>query len=599
VAYELYPARRPAQRLGTILAIPDGPGLSATAVRDAFVSMFGPLRDRFDVVLIDRRGTGKSNAIDCRALQRGRGPVAPAIAACGAQLGAAADRYGAADVAQDIEAVRASLGRRQLDVYATAYGAVDALAYTVRYPARVRSLVLASPVAPVRDPFNATQVPAFLRAVATFCGRSRACAATRQDPRAIIGELIARLRVAPVRGAGVDRGGRSRRVTLDEATLAEMARNTRGDMVTQGELTAAAGALLRAGDAVPLLRLAAEAAALPGDRDFGPAADGTSLGALAASFCTDSALPWNARSPRAVRLAELGATRAAAGPDAFAPFSAAAWSAGLFGRWDGAFDLVGSLTAYRVGPCVDWPAPARAEPAVPAGVALPAVPALVLASDTSVHSPREDVNALAARLPGARRVDLSGMDHLPGIVEPCVASLIRRFVRRLDPGPTSCPADPGGPWVAPGRFPKTAAGTVAARVDPRGHNVVGPSDRRVAAAAVAALVDAYYHGNPELRRTRGLRGGTTTFRISPNQTRGTITLNRARFVRDVAVRGVVRIDFARGQRFAGRVTVTGAAVGKRAGTLKLTGQFYPSPDRPVRVRGTLAGRSAGLLVDVY
>jgi hypothetical protein len=39
VAYELYPARRPAQRLGTILPIPDGPGLSATAVRDAFLPM--------------------------------------------------------------------------------------------------------------------------------------------------------------------------------------------------------------------------------------------------------------------------------------------------------------------------------------------------------------------------------------------------------------------------------------------------------------------------------------------------------------------------------------------------------------------------------
>lgn len=216
-------------------------------------------------------------------------------------------------------------GAPQLDVYATAYGAVDALAYAVRFPARVRSLVLASPVTPIgRDPFNATQVPAFLRAVETFCARSRGCSATGVDPRGVVTELVGRLRAAPVRGTSIRRDGRPRGVTLDEATLAEIARDTRNDMNAQGELTAASVALLRGGDPVPLLRLAAEAAAVPADRDFGPAPGGTSVGALAAGLCTDSPLPWNPLSPRAARLAEFAAARAAADPNAFAPFSAAA-----------------------------------------------------------------------------------------------------------------------------------------------------------------------------------------------------------------------------------------------------------------------------------
>jgi pimeloyl-ACP methyl ester carboxylesterase len=600
IAYELYPARRPARRLGTVLAIPDGPGFAATTLRDAYLDVLAPLRARFDVLLVDRRGTGGSRPIDCAALQRGRGPAAAAIAACGAQLGAAADRYGTADVAHDVEAVREALGRSRLDLYGTAYGAVDALAYAVRYPARVRSLVLASPVTPLaRDALGAPQVAAFVRAVSGYCRRSRACATTEPNPRAVLDRLVARLRLAPVRGDGIDRAGALRRVTLDEARLAEMARNTRGDMITHGELTAAARALLDDDDPAPILRLAAHAAALPGDREVGPAGEGTSLGALTAALCTDGPLTWDPAAARALRLGQFGAARAARAPGAFAPFSAAAWTAGFFGRWDGAFDLVGSLTAGRTGPCVDWPAPDRAEAPVPAGAALPAMPALVLSSDTSVHSPMEEADALAAALPAARRVLVRGMDHVPALVEPCVAAIVRRFLRTLRPGDTDCAPDPGGPWLAPGVFPATASQALPARVDPRGANAVGRRGRRVAAAAVGAVVDAYYHGSPEFRRTRALRGGFTTTRVTDDGERATIRLREARFARDVAVTGAIRIDFAGGQRWRGRLTVRGGALGGRRATLDVAGQFYSVPDRPVRVRGRIAGRTARLLVDVY
>ncbi len=49
-----------------------GPGVSATqAGGEGFVSyLFGPLRDRRDVVLIDYRGTGLSQAIDCPSVQQ-------------------------------------------------------------------------------------------------------------------------------------------------------------------------------------------------------------------------------------------------------------------------------------------------------------------------------------------------------------------------------------------------------------------------------------------------------------------------------------------------------------------------------------------------
>lgn len=225
------------------------------------------------------------------------------------------------------------------------------------------------------------------------------------------------------------------------------------------------------------------------------------------------------------------------------------------------------------------------------------MPTLVLAGNTSVHSPREDADALAARLPAARRVEVSGMDHIPGIVEPCVAAMVGRFVRRLNLGNTSCPADPGGPWLAPGRFPRTAAGAFPARVDPGAGNAAGPRGRRVAAVAVATVVDALYHGDPAVPRTRGLRGGSSSIRVSRDQTRLTITLNGARFTRDVAVRGAVRLD--RDQRFSGRLSVRGRGVGRRGATLSVIGRLGVIRERPARVRGRIGGRRAALLVDIY
>ncbi len=604
IGFEVYPPTRRGRGLGTVLAMPDGPGSSSTSARGAFFSALGSVRSRFALLLVDRRGTGKSRAVSCGPLQRGRGPFPAAIAACGAQLGGDSDRYGAADVAEDIEAVRAALGIARMDLYGAAYGAVDTLAYSVRHPDRVRSLVLASPVTPLdRDPWGTDQVPAFSRAVAAYCSRSRSCAAQSEGPATLIPELVQRLRASPVRVTAVGRDGRRRRVVLDEAQLAEMARNMRGDMITHGELTGAARALLRAGDAAPLARLAAEADPIPADRDAGPPVQsGVSVGAQAAALCTDSPVPWDVGAPRAARGIQYEAARLGLAADRFAPFSVAAWTDGGPGRWDGSFDLVGSASAYRVAPCLDWPAPDRTVAPIPAGSALPGVPALVLASDTSVHSPREDVDALAALLPGARRVEVSGMDHIPAVVEPCVAGIVGRFLRTLDPGRTDCAPDPGGPWYAPGSFPRRAADAVPARVDPRGRNRVGPRGRRLATVAVSAVMDAYYHSTPGAPM-HGLRGGQVEARIAQAGPELTpvfdLVLRRARFSRDVRVSGTIGIDLERGQVFSGRLSVAGGGLGARPSVITIGGQFYASPDRPVRVRGRIGGRPAALLVDVY
>src|SRR5260370_27574677 len=86
-------------------------------VRDQALALFSANLDVHDLLLVDDRGRGLSGTIDCPALQHNTAPFAQAEAACAAQLGPAASRYGTGDIAQDSEAVRAPLRYHKVDYY--------------------------------------------------------------------------------------------------------------------------------------------------------------------------------------------------------------------------------------------------------------------------------------------------------------------------------------------------------------------------------------------------------------------------------------------------------------------------------------------------
>ena len=74
VAFALRPrGDRARPSLGTIVAIDGGPGYASTAAPFArsLVAVLAPLLRRHDLVLFDERGTGRSDVVDCPALQRG------------------------------------------------------------------------------------------------------------------------------------------------------------------------------------------------------------------------------------------------------------------------------------------------------------------------------------------------------------------------------------------------------------------------------------------------------------------------------------------------------------------------------------------------
>ena len=124
-----------------------------------------PLRKRHHILLVDQRGTGASNPLDCeddltlegdkpdrRAVPPALGDAAAQQAATRRCLAALAPRaapqfYATTDaVRADLEAVRQALGGHALDLVGVSYGTRVAQQYRVRYPQAVRSIVLDSPV---------------------------------------------------------------------------------------------------------------------------------------------------------------------------------------------------------------------------------------------------------------------------------------------------------------------------------------------------------------------------------------------------------------------------------------------------------------------
>ena len=135
-----------------------GPGLPATALADLIATSHATTRSTHDIVLIDQRGTGGSNALRCDlygttgdlAAYLGEQFPVDAVRACAQRLARQADltHYTTENAAEDLEAVRAALGLARIDLDASAYGTRVALAYLARYPDRVRTAVLQGAIPP-------------------------------------------------------------------------------------------------------------------------------------------------------------------------------------------------------------------------------------------------------------------------------------------------------------------------------------------------------------------------------------------------------------------------------------------------------------------
>ncbi|HEV2285572.1 MAG TPA: alpha/beta hydrolase, partial [Steroidobacteraceae bacterium] len=178
VYFEYYPHTGAGPASGTLVAAEGGPGYPATDSRAAYLALFAPLRPRYDVLIMDYRGTGRSGAIDCRALQTAGVITTGEIGRCGRSLGARAPFYSTALASDDLAAVLDALAIERVSLYGDSYGTYFAQVFALRHPDRVRVLVLDG--ADALDGPDIAWVPQYAPAMrAKFnlsCERSSACA---------------------------------------------------------------------------------------------------------------------------------------------------------------------------------------------------------------------------------------------------------------------------------------------------------------------------------------------------------------------------------------------------------------------------------------
>ena len=403
-----------------VFVTPGGPGESGWDIHGFFEGT--ALAAHRDIVVVDPRGSGRSQAIDCPDLQNGWHDDAQfrtAVAACGRQLGPLADRYGSGDVAMDVDAVRQALGYDTIDYYAFSYGTVAEQAYAARFPQHLHALAIDAGM-PVTDPghvwtWSFGVAHALPRIGALLCRRAHC---TGNVPQAIA-YLAAQVRAHPiVRQLG------AARVVVDEPELINILRfgGDQGRMLEPQTIVAAAASLLH-GHSGLLVNLGI---AHPLCCDDQGSAAHFSQGDNLAAFCNDVDFVWDRSDAIPIRRLKYDAAVAALPKSAAGPFSVAAWNA--FNQTD---------------LCLDWPRPQRFEPAVPRGANLASVRAIIFSGDVDAIVPTEITRQLLKVFPHATFVNVAGAAHPAiGWRRDCVTAIAVHFFDTLEAGDTRCAAKP-------------------------------------------------------------------------------------------------------------------------------------------------------------
>ncbi|ABK46321.1 TAP domain protein [Shewanella sp. ANA-3] len=150
VHYVVLPAVKNVNHEEALLAIAGGPGQSAIDNAAGFDSMLNKVRQQRDILLIDQRGTGRSNVLNCDA-----GPQSPLsfdddnvdtlaeAQKCRDQFpDTDVTQYGSLNAVQDFEAVRAQLGYKKLHLYGISYGTRMAQLYMRLYPEHLATVTI-------------------------------------------------------------------------------------------------------------------------------------------------------------------------------------------------------------------------------------------------------------------------------------------------------------------------------------------------------------------------------------------------------------------------------------------------------------------------
>lgn len=389
------PAREAEARPDPVVFLAGGPGQAASESFPQVASAYRDvLRDR-EVILVDQRGTGGSNLLQCD-MPLLNDPTAPPPDAgelqrlardCLSALDADVAHYTTRDYLADLEAVRQALGVERWNLVGGSYGTRVALSYLQAHPDSLRTVVLdgvvPQDVALGQD--HGRHLDEALQAQFRRCLEDGACREAFGDPWATLQELRRRYREQPTSMVIPDpRTHEPVEVPLNESTLATTARL----YAYQPETVSLLPLLLhraREGNPRPLLAQARMIVASLGEQ--------IAYGMQLSVTCSEDT-PW--LRPQANDDTLIGA------------------------------DIVGLLRAQ----CEVWPVP-RA----PAAFKQPVdsdLPVLLLSGEYDPVTPPAYAERALATLSNARHLVVPGQGHIVQ-ARGCMPKLLSQFIREADP----------------------------------------------------------------------------------------------------------------------------------------------------------------------
>ena len=173
------PAFSKPARKDAVTYLAGGPGEAATEEAADLSQQLSALNLYRDILLVDQRGTGRSSPD-----------------------GGDVTQYGTRMAMDDLDAVRAALGYRQLDVIGSSYGATAAQIYLKLHPSSVRTLILSGATA-IDVPFfdrYAVNAQRALDQLATLCASDPACRKAFPGWERQFGELVKAWNAHPEHG---------------------------------------------------------------------------------------------------------------------------------------------------------------------------------------------------------------------------------------------------------------------------------------------------------------------------------------------------------------------------------------------------------------
>ena len=371
------PGDRDRPALGTIFAVEGGPGYGSISSSRYYIHLLGPLLERRRLVLVDMRGTGHSRAIDCPALQSGRGTDLHGIAQCARILGLTYSSYRTSAAADDLDAVRERLGLDRISMYGDSYGTYLAQSYAYGHGEHLEALALDSAY-PLRG--ESAWFPSLwrngIRSLYITCRRARRC---EPGARGRLERFVEVLRRTP-RGVGP---------LLDLISFG-------GSLPPRPylEINEAISDYLD-GHRRPYRRLTAPY------QGGGGSGRAYSYGDELTVSCNDYPMLWDKDASGAERRLQLEAQIRSYPKDRFLPFTPHEIA-------------IESTSGYRE--CLAWPRPSPLyQPPAPAGASAPDVPTLVVAGELDTLTSPTEARMVAADFPNSRFMLVHGAGHVSSL----------------------------------------------------------------------------------------------------------------------------------------------------------------------------------------